>query len=501
PGASTEAARQLLSAAMAEPAPAPEAAPAAPPDTVVTRFKRWRDRLLDLSLNNRLLNYRPGARTALPLRVPGLPRFEDLLASDAVMELVPRPEADPRDARDADLAARKVSEESLDATRLADLERKLVHAPMRPDDLVAHAVALDRAARAEREEGGANTLFCAIGLLRWFETAESPTPRLAPLCLVPVRLDYDRVSRRVRLRRLDEEPMANVTLVEKMRRDYAVDLSGIAVLDADEAGVDVAGLLRRARTAIQRMPRWEVHDEAHLGLFSFTKFLMWRDLDQNAEVLMRSEVVRHLAEGGRHPFEDRVGEPEPRGLDDALPPEALPTVHDCDSTQLSAVSAALAGRSFVLQGPPGTGKSQTITNLIAAALGEQKTVLFVSEKMAALEVVFRRLRDAGLGDYCLELHSRQANKREVALSLGRALDRVDRASDADWSARSAELGALRGQLNDYARALHAPRPLGLSFYAASSRLLALASAPDVRVNLAAVAALDRAAWAGMAAAL
>ena len=501
PGAPTEAARRLLSDAMAEPEPEAPPSPSAPPDTVVARFKRWRDRLLDLSLNNRLLNYRPGSRSALPLNVPHLPRFEDLLATDATLELLPRPGADARDTRDATRAARKVSEAELDTTRRADLERKLVHAPLRPDELVVHAVALDRAARAEREEGGANTLFCALGLLRWFETAESTTPRLAPLCLVPVSLDYDRVSRRIRLRRLDEEPMANVTLVEKMRRDHAVDLSGIAALDTDDAGIDVAGLLRRARTAIQRMPRWEVLDEAHLGLFSFTKFLMWRDLEQNAEQLMQSEVVRHLAEGGRFPFEDRVGEPDPRTLDDALPPDALPTVLDCDSTQLSAVSAALRGRSFVLQGPPGTGKSQTITNLIAAALAEQKTVLFVSEKMAALEVVFRRLRDAGLGDYCLELHSRQANKREVALSLGRALDRVARASDADWSTQSAELGGLRTQLNAYARALHAPRPLGLSFYAASSRLLALAHAPEVRVVYPGVETLDRATKTAMATSL
>jgi primosomal protein N' len=83
---------------------------------------------------------------------------------------------------------------------------------------------------------------------------------------------------------------------------------------------------------------------------------------------------------------------------------------DADSTQLAAMASALDGKSFVLQGPPGTGKSQTITNLVAASLARGKTVLFVSEKMAALEVVHRRLRDVGLADFCLELHSHKANK-------------------------------------------------------------------------------------------
>ncbi len=499
---STLAAQALLDQArrVPEPAAAP-AGPPPPPEPIVARFKRWRDKLLDLSLNNRLLNYRPTTKASLPLQVPDLARFEDLLANDVAFEVLPRPDVDPRDQRDEALVKARGDEAELEARRRADLDRSLLYAGVTREELLVRAVELDRAARTDREEGGANTLFAAIGMLRWFESPSSELPRLAPLILVPVRLEYDRVSRRIRLRRLDEESVGNVTLAEKLRRDYAVDLSALTAPDLDDHGLDVPALLRRAREAIQQTPRWEVLDEVHLGLFTFTKFLMWKDLDSNADALLQSPVVRHLAQGGLVPFQDPVGAPDATRLDDDVPPSALPTVLDCDSTQLSAISAALRGRSFVLQGPPGTGKSQTITNLIAAALGEGKTVLFVSEKMAALDVVHRRLLAAGLGDYCLELHSNKANKKEVALSLGRALDRVGRPADSTWDTRSGELGGVRAQLNGYARALHQPRSLGRTFYEASARLLELHAAPEVAVPLADPAGLTAERWAAMEQAL
>lgn len=494
------AAQTMLAAASREPDP-PAPAQLAPPEPVVARFKRWKDRLLDLSLHNKLLNYRPGAKTSLPLLVPDLARFEDLLAGDRSFEILPRADIDVRDRRDADLARARADEEELAERRRVDLDRHLLYAVCGRDELLKRAVELERAARVDREEGGANTLFAAIGMLRWFESGAAELPRYAPLLLVPVKLDYDRVARRIRVRRVDEDTIGNVTLAEKMRRDFAVDLSGVASLEADESGVDVPTLLRRARMAVQQMPRWEVLDEVHLGLFTFTKFLMWRDLDGNADTLLRNEVVRHIAQGGTLPFVDRVGEPELSRLDDDLPPGDVPVVLDCDSTQLAAVSAALRGRSFVLQGPPGTGKSQTITNLIAGALAEGKTVLFVSEKMAALDVVFRRLRDAGLGDYCLELHSSKASKKEVVHSLAQALERVARVADLSWDSRSAELGALRKQLNGYPRALHLPRPLGRTFYQASARLLALQDEPELRLAIPEVATLDEARWREMALAI
>ena len=465
----------------AEPPP-----PAPPPEPVVARFAKWKEKLLDLSLNNRLLAFRPDAKTVLPLAIPDVARFEDLLAADVACDVLPAPSADARDERDEALVAARVDAADVIALRRADLEKGRVHSPLRQSDMLTRAVALDRAARADVEEGGANTLFAIIGVLRWFESGDSEVERLAPLLMVPVTLEYTRTTRRVRVRRLADDPLANVTLVEKLRRDFGVDLSVAAALDADDSGVDVAKMLTAVRAAIQRVPRWEVREDVFLATLSFSKFLLWRDLDDNAEVLLQNPVVQHIASTAGTAFENRAPEVRPDEVD-ARPLASMPLVVDADSTQTAAVASALAGRTYVLQGPPGTGKSQTITNLIAAAIGAGKSVLFVAEKMAALEVVHRRLVSVGLGDFCLELHSNKANKRAVVTSLAASLERRPATTPAPWESRCAEVSGLREDLNAYVGVLHAQRPLGMSFYEASAQRLALSGAPEVSVALPAVA--------------
>ncbi|NOU33607.1 MAG: DUF3320 domain-containing protein [Polyangiaceae bacterium] len=445
------------------------------------RLRHWRDRLLDLSLRNKLLNFRDDVKGALKLATLDIAKLEDLLAADTEVTVHPRPPTDERDARDPKLARTRVADSVIESDRARDLAAGVIHCVYDDVRMAKHAVHLEREARTALEEGGANVLYVAIGFLRWYESDETPGPKMAPLLLVPVKLAYARSSRRLSMVRLPEEPVVNHTLIEKVKRDFGVDLSPIAALDSDESGVDVCLLLRRARESIQRMKRWEVIEEAHIGLFSFAKFLMWKDLEENKASLLANAVVQHLAEGSNNAFPDRVaGVPTDR-LDDEVPPHQLPLVIDADSSQIAAIHAALEGRSFVLQGPPGTGKSQTITNLIAAAMALGKTVLFVSEKMAALEVVQRRLASVGLGDFCLELHSQKTQKKQVIQALGKTLERGLAVRRPDWDSQSHELGQMRSTLNAYVRALHAPQPIGASFYQVSARVLALRKAPDVRV--------------------
>lgn len=461
------------------PLPSPTKAPE-PLDPLNGRLKRWRERLLDLSLRNRLLNFRD-TKASLALHVPNAAAFEDALADEGSFELLPLPSR-VNDPRHPQLLAARTDEDELAARIVKDFERGIVHSPLAPADFAYRVIHLDRTARSDLEEGGANTLFAAIGFLRWYESESSEAERFAPLLLVPVGLERQRLSGRVRLRGLPDDALPNVTLVEKLRRDFDLDLTALANLEADDHGRDVTAMFHAVRQAIRHMPRWEVTEEVHLGLFTFAKFLMWRDLEENAALLLESPVVRHIAEGALSPFPNPSPPAEPRLLDATVPPAQLPLVVDADSTQTAAVVSGLQGRSFVLQGPPGTGKSQTITNLIAASLAEGKTVLFISEKMAALDVVKRRLEQTGLGDFCLELHSHKAQKKEVIESLGRSLERATTSSPSPWDERSRELRERRAELNAYARALHDPRPLGKSFYEASARLLALESAPKVAVS-------------------
>ena len=182
--------------------------------------------------------------------------------------------------------------------------------------------------------------------------------------------------------------------------------------------MDVALLLRRFREAIKHIDRWEVRETAHVGLFTFSKFLMWLDLQEREADLRASRVVTHLVDRPGAAF-DTAPFPLAESLDADLPVEQNMGPLDADSSQLVAAAAACAGRTFVLEGPPGTGKSQTITNIIAQSIASGKRVLFVAEKMAALSVVHRRLERIGLAPFCLEVHSSKASKKEVLALSGK----------------------------------------------------------------------------------
>ena len=481
-GAPMDPLRQILEEAAREAANQPLPPPPPPSQTVVNRFQKWKERLLDLSLRNRLLNFKLSGNAALPLEVPDVPRFEDALADGREFAILPKPPQDSRDERDLRLLSARDDAGEWRGRRIQDQAGGTLHSPLPSGEFWTRASSLDRQAQTDLEEGGAVTLFAVVGLLKWYESADAPQPRLAPLLLYPVKLVFDRKLRRVKVCREPEDPMPNLTLAEKMRRDYGVDFGFLAALEPDDSGLDIPLLLRRSREAIQQMPRWEILEETHLGHFTFTKFLMWKDLEDNAEALMRSPIVQHLAraEDGVFPAQPEVA---PTETLDEQDPAQLACVLDADSTQLSAVASALQGRNFVLQGPPGTGKSQTITNLIACALAAGKSVLFVSEKMAALEVVYTRLKKVGLGDFCLELHSHKSHKKQVLDSFRQVLERSDRVAAVDVDTRARELQALRKELNAYVTALHRPQSLGISLFEGASRALELRKAPGVVLGL------------------
>ncbi|MHC6176611.1 DUF3320 domain-containing protein [Glutamicibacter sp. X7] len=151
---------------------------------------------------------------------------------------------------------------------------------------------------------------------------------------------------------------------------------------------------------------------------------------------------------------------------------------DADSSQRVAVAAALAGKSFVMDGPPGTGKSQTIANMIGALLHAGKRVLFVSEKMAALDVVRNRLAAAGLGSYLLELHSHKASRKEVATELLRTLDTLVKPPTTMPTLARQGVKERREQLNDYAAAMNEVRkPLNMSLHQVLGVYANLSNAP------------------------
>lgn len=451
----------------------PEAKEGEAPDTPRTRLDRWRWKLLDLSLRNRLLNFRETKKT-LPLLCADLAELEDTLAGGATLKIRPRPEdLGELDPRDPNAHLRRTGEEAVKELLRDELRARRLRVDVGSEALEERLTDIYRAARLALEEGGASALYLAIGFLSWYETPKSTQRRLAPILLLPVTLHRKSILEGFTLSLSDDDPRINVTLLERLKQDHGLAMSGLDPLPEDEAGLDVPGIFRTVRQAVRDIDRWEVMEEARIGFFSFSKFLMWRDLSERVDDLMANAVVEHLVNRPNEPF-DAGGEfPKAERLDDERSPTGTFCPLPADSSQLAAVFAAAEGRSFVLEGPPGTGKSQTITNLIAQCLTEGKTVLFVSEKMAALNVVHRRLASVGLGRFCLELHSNKASKHKIIDQLGKALDRLTSPDESAWEREAQRLAALRNELNAYARALHDERSTGDTVFRATSRLIGL----------------------------
>ncbi|MCH7726593.1 MAG: hypothetical protein IH991_08965, partial [Planctomycetes bacterium] len=266
----------------------------------------------------------------------------------------------------------------------------------------------------------------------------------------------------------EDDVVDNLCLRQRLKQDFRLELPELPDIgDLEEAGVRLA-FLEAVREAIEANDRWQVEDRCALGRFAFPKIAMWKDLGDHTKSIITNALCQTIGGDSSVPPQQAFGAaeslPAASRLDDEVPPGEVKAILDCDSSQLEAIVAARRGVSFVLDGPPGTGKSQTIANIIADALAEGRRVLFVSEKMAALEVVKRRLDECGLGDFCLECHSSKANRKAVLEELRWCLEIPAEVYD-DTTPKLEEIGRKRDALNAYVRSVHRPRqPLGLSPY-------------------------------------
>jgi very-short-patch-repair endonuclease/KaiC/GvpD/RAD55 family RecA-like ATPase len=487
PGASSSAPNEYDEPQFVEAPDLPDEAVSAEPDAVALkpadRLARWQRKLLDLSLRNTLLNFR-AAKKSIKLEAPDPGLLEDRLSEGLTLKILPKPDlmdgADPRsqliyEGRQREDVRR---EHALDA-----LKRREVFAAVAPDDLESRLVELFRAARTTLQEGGANTLYLALGFLSWRSEPNSDQKYRAPLILIPVSLSRKSARSGFTLTLHDDEPRFNPTLIEMLRQDFKLNL-GIAdgELPKDESGLDVTAIWSQVAHAIKDINGWEVVEDVVLAMFSFAKYLMWKDLVERTDQLRGNPVVRHLIDTPREPYASDTPFPDPRALDRELPPERMFCPLAADSSQIAAVIAASRGKDFVLVGPPGTGKSQTIANLIIQCLADGKRVLFVSEKIAALDVVYRRLREVKLADFCLELHSNKARKVDVLAQLQNAWDARGTADRETWFAEAQRLGDLRESLNVYVERLHHRHMNGMTIYEAIGCVVGGENLPAVNMS-------------------
>lgn len=437
------------------------------------RIEHWKAKLLDLTLRNKLLNFKPTKQT-IPIYYPEPGRLEDLLAEGKAFKFNSLPALlGPADPRSADLMFQRTQTVTKEEIARTAFERSELLANIEHDDLDGRLTEIFRSARTSVEEGGANTLFLTIGMLKWIESKDSEQPLLAPIIMFPVSIERTGIAN-YRLKRHDDDTVVNPTLLQKLEHDFGIRIphvTGCLDLPTDDSGINVDAILALFRQATIDLKGFEIRTDVHLGLFSFTKFLMWRDLANRTEHLLANRLVRHLVDRESESYRDLGEMSDERSLDSLRKPADLYVPVDADSSQLAAVHAAVEGRDFVLEGPPGTGKSQTITNIISDMLARGKTVLFVSEKMAALQVVHERLKTLGLGPFLLELHSSKASKAEVLQQFAQALGAGVQRTVSEWEVEAGRLARLREQLNGYVNELHQQHANGLSVFEATAMVV------------------------------
>jgi very-short-patch-repair endonuclease len=438
-------------------------------------LERIRARLLDLTKRNRLLNFRHTHRSSLAI-VGILPDilFGTLIEGGSVtFKPVPEPNASGQKPKVVDHARQVGLPTSVDLPEPASLpvvrgsRAGQVQTLHYPDDLEAILRRISYTARTAIEESGTKMLHLIFGFLEWFESESSDQPHLAPLLLVPVTIENGRADRASGTFTYEiayssaDQIEENLSLREKLKRDFGLDMPELSDEETPES------YFLKFRDIVSARPRWRLRRRVTLGFVYFGKLLMFRDLDPKnwpkETNILEHPRLRDFFEGSKLPESSFAEEYTIDAPDQPI--RVPPLIHDADSSQHSALIDALEGKNLVIEGPPGTGKSQTITNLIALALANAKTVLFVSEKLAALEVVRRRLDQAGLGLFCLELHSHKTDKRKLLNELEERLAaRGSFREPKDLAKKRTLLQRARQQLNEYADLIDMPfSELGTGF--------------------------------------
>lgn len=453
--------------------------PETPSSPIAKVLDSARRKLLETGTRNRLIHVNRANKRANFLNVIN-ERSDDIFSLLRVQSKRMRFKAMGQDKDDEGqemLLALPDTDLEADSARHTDL---FLETPLGPDALARRLLRLAHDARTAEEEQGLNILYLAMGFLRWKEAASSETWREAPLILLPVRLLRNESSSTYDIVARDDDITTNLPLQERLRQDFGIILPEVE----EEDGWTPSAYFERVSEAVSGKPGWALDDDGmQLGFFSFAKLLMHRDLDLavwSDAALSGNPLLRGLLAEGFAADVPMFG-PGDR-LDAILDPAKIIQVIDADASQTKVIEEVRNGASLVVQGPPGTGKSQTITNVIAAAAHDGKSVLFVAEKMAALSVVHDRLVKTGLRDVCLELHSRTANKKALAQELGRTL--AASAQTFSVPGDPTRLRLTRDELNGIAELLHAPlAPSGESPFQSMSEIIGFmgrgAKAPSI----------------------
>ncbi len=474
----------------------------------------WKNRLLDTSKRNQAIKFKPYRSSTIEIIHPDVEGFFDLLEHKRKLEFAELFQDSITSDESFELYDLDISEsENKDKYVIVngfDLKDKDVYSSdeltpvinsfknrIKKSDKTNYIytsaskrkqkpalINLMKRAKLAKEENAINVLYLAIGFLNWYDRDDFKVVNESPLVLVPVELERASLDAPIKINIQDPELQINVALVKAMEQDFGIHLD----YDFDETKDLYTNYLEYVDFVKSRVrnSKWSMTDRVYLGLFSFSKISMYKDIEDNEVSLMNNSMIRALS-GDLSIMKDNIESYRDTDLDHLIKPERFYQALDADSSQELAIQAAIAGKSFVLQGPPGTGKSQTITNMISELIARGKHVLFVAEKKAALDVVYQNLKKAGLEDYALPLHNAKIDKKTVVTSLNQSLlDRqsIPKINDEQLRNLSHNYQHSMVELRKYADELLKVRnPINLNVYQMIGAYLEYEDILDVRFDM------------------
>jgi hypothetical protein len=402
---------------------------------------QWAERLLDLGRKNRLLNFTASRFSSLNVLAPSAEViFAKLPNSNEGMKVIDIAKAYEGLPLPNEESIRSAYEKKANSAQIL-----FFHPEVAPSKVLK---ALSRKAASALQEQGTSILYLAFGFVTYTDIRDHLSYR-APLLLLPVALEGGTPLKGYVIKAASDDVEVNPTFAY-----YCQSYLKLTLPDYDNS--DLPSYFAKLAPLCAEVG-WSLESQAvALSTFSFEKMSMYLDLKNHQETILKNPIITQIL--GISKTSQSAFDPldEPQSLDDI----AFHNVFSADASQLSAIRYAKEGKSFVLQGPPGTGKSQSITNIIAEALHDHKKVLFVSEKLAALNVVYNNLKRASLTDFALELHSDKSDKQLIFSELAKSLYAYKTSLSNEEKDDIDELIATRKELDFYAKAIHDPTAFG-----------------------------------------
>ncbi len=454
------------------------------PSPLDLKLLSCKEKLINLTRQNNLLFYKKRKKSSLVVKANDIQSFYNDLLDEERFRFweIPKKEEEKEIEQD------KLFPEKTEEQPEAEVDWLSV-SPPEDDQIVCEFSTNDelhkilknlfRRAKTEFDEKGLNIAYVFFGLMEWSEKQTSERIK-SPIVLVPIKIEHKSARESYTICLGDEEVVLNPALKVKFKRDFNIALPELEGISEEWSLIKYFSALEEQLASL----KVKVSPEVHIGLFSFQKLIMYIDYEKHHDLMKEHFLISCFGGEGKVDGINEFGGDGDEKLDDIKDVKRQFHILDADSSQQRCIEAACNGASFVMVGPPGTGKSQTIANIVAEFIEDGKSVLFVSEKMAALEVVFKRLKECDLSDFCLELHSHKANKKQVIAELGKSLaERVipsETVSEVDYK----QFLRLRDRLNNYLLALHERRqPLGLSVYEVLGQLSSLELMPYIPTGL------------------